>query len=382
MDINTSEFGNEVFLGTDEIEDEAVIVNEYDIVSQANDFNIKSLCGFIDDGRISIPQYQRNYVWDKTKASKLVESLILNLPIPQIFLYESKGEFEIIDGQQRLLSAYFFSKGRFPKNAFRLSLRDEWNEKGGIRDALLNDDGKFETFSLQLGKDNRLNGVTYEERSEIGNTLDIRTLRSIAIRQINPAGNTAKYEIFSRLNTGGVNLTPQEIRCAIATSKMLNFLIELNKDSRWRSLVGVKPNAQLRDLEILHRAISITLLTAKYKPPMKRFLDETAEDYKQFTDEDIVRITEIVDAFFNEPGNSSREYYLASNRFSVPIFESVFAGYYDIKKQKPEFVLTSEMLEQLTNDKLFRDATADKTTNIQQVQNRIGRATEVFNAAG
>ena len=90
-------------------------VREYDITSTPNDFNIQTLYSLIDNGVIIMPPFQRNYVWDQRRASRLIESIILGLPIPQVFLYEKgKNNFYVIDGQQRLLSIYFFIKQRFP----------------------------------------------------------------------------------------------------------------------------------------------------------------------------------------------------------------------------------------------------------------------------
>lgn len=64
-------------------------INEYDITASPNDFNIKTIFDFIESGAVRIPGFQRNYVWDLKRASKLIESIIIGLPIPQIFLYYS-----------------------------------------------------------------------------------------------------------------------------------------------------------------------------------------------------------------------------------------------------------------------------------------------------
>ena len=105
-------------------EEPETVVKEYDITATPNDFNILTLFSLIDNGVIKMPPFQRNYVWDEKRASKLIESIILGLPIPQVFLYEQgKNSFYVIDGQQRLLSIYFFVKQRFPTAEGRLILR-------------------------------------------------------------------------------------------------------------------------------------------------------------------------------------------------------------------------------------------------------------------
>ena len=63
-------------------------VEEYDITVSPNDFNVTTLYNFVDSGAVHVPGFQRNFVWDMRRASRLIESLILGLPVPQLFLYE------------------------------------------------------------------------------------------------------------------------------------------------------------------------------------------------------------------------------------------------------------------------------------------------------
>ncbi len=77
-------------------------IDEYDITASPNDFNVLTIYNFLEAGSVRIPGFQRNYVWDRGRASKLIESLLLGLPVPQVFLYEAgRNEFLVIDGQQR-----------------------------------------------------------------------------------------------------------------------------------------------------------------------------------------------------------------------------------------------------------------------------------------
>jgi hypothetical protein len=100
----------------DDINNDDYQVREYEVTASPNDFNLSTLVSFIESGAIKIPGFQRNYVWDLKRASKLIESIIIGLPIPQIFLYEEgRNSFLVIDGQQRLMSLYYFWKGRFPR---------------------------------------------------------------------------------------------------------------------------------------------------------------------------------------------------------------------------------------------------------------------------
>ena len=114
-------------------ETESGQIDEYDVTATPNDFNVLTLFSFIEAGAVRIPGFQRNFVWDKIRASKLIESLILGIPVPQIFLYEqSKNLFLVIDGQQRLMSIYYFLKRRFPRKDKRGELRAVFFVKRGI----------------------------------------------------------------------------------------------------------------------------------------------------------------------------------------------------------------------------------------------------------
>ena len=109
-------------------------VDEFDITAAPNDFNVLTINSFLESGAVRIPGFQRNYVWDIGRASKLIESLILGLPVPQVFLYEiERNQFLVIDGQQRLMSIYYFVKQRFPRKDKRAELRAIFDKNGKIR---------------------------------------------------------------------------------------------------------------------------------------------------------------------------------------------------------------------------------------------------------
>ncbi|MDR2907796.1 MAG: DUF262 domain-containing protein, partial [Bacteroidales bacterium] len=105
-----------LYEGEDENQEQDISFTEYEISVSPNDFNISTLDSFMNQGIFEIPGFQRNYVWDIKRASKLIESLLIGIPIPQLFLYEQrKNNFLVIDGQQRLLTIYFFKQKRFPR---------------------------------------------------------------------------------------------------------------------------------------------------------------------------------------------------------------------------------------------------------------------------
>ncbi|HWN76482.1 MAG TPA: DUF262 domain-containing protein, partial [Bradyrhizobium sp.] len=136
--------------------------------------------------------------------------------MPQIFLYEAgRNEFLVIDGQQRLMSIYYFIKQRFPRKDKRAELRTIFDEQGKIPNEVLDDDDYFENFRLKLPESlpvhpNRFKGLAYATLGDYKVQFDLRTIRNIIIKQNSPRDDdSSMYEIFNRLNTGGINLKPQ-----------------------------------------------------------------------------------------------------------------------------------------------------------------------------
>src|SRR5260370_27094666 len=153
-------------------EEEDVSAQGYDLTAVPNDFNVSTIVNFIERGVFKIPAFQRHYVWDIRRASKLIESIVLGIPIPQIFLFEQeKNEFLVVDGQQRLMSIYYFVKKRFPRLDQRVGLRRLFDQNGRIPEAALATDAFFENFNLQLParlpkEGNRLNCAHYATLGE------------------------------------------------------------------------------------------------------------------------------------------------------------------------------------------------------------------------
>lgn len=97
-----------------DMQTEETSIISYDISVIPNDFNVMTINNLMETGIIKMPAFQRNYVWDRKRASRFIESLILGLPVPQIFLYQKeRNQFSVIDGQQRLMTIYFFENKDF-----------------------------------------------------------------------------------------------------------------------------------------------------------------------------------------------------------------------------------------------------------------------------
>jgi len=311
-------------------------VIKYDITSSPNDWNVSTLISFIDSGSIIIPRYQRNYVWDKKRASKLIESLILGLPVPQLFLYqEEKNRFSILDGQQRLLTIYFFYKMRFPKSGKRTIMREKYSEFNKFATEFLQDNEYFSEFSLFFGRNregnnNPLQGCKYDTLGDNKINLDLATIRCVIIKQNSPEedDSSSVYEIFDRLNTGGVNLKPQQIRANIYHGEFFEQLFELNKNSKWRELIK-RPNRDdnSRDEELILRMLAMLYFGhTNYSPSMTQFLNRFSNKMKHETSENITFLINVFKGFLQLITAEHIDNFFSDGRFSIGVAESVFCA--------------------------------------------------------
>lgn len=366
-------------------------IKEYDITSTPNDFNISTLFNLIDSGIVKMPPFQRNYVWDIKRASKLIESIILGLPIPQVFLYEKgKNNFYVIDGQQRLLSIYFFIKQRFPTQDGRQMLRDILTGTDTINPTLLSDDRYFKNFALSLPSpvatdENKLNKRKYETLGEYKHAFDyLRTIRSVVIKQNEPDDEDSSiYEIFNRLNTGGQNLTPQEIRMSLFYSPFYQMLLEQNKDVRWRKLLGQETiDLHFKDVEILVRIFAMLWLHSDYQASMKRFLNRFSKIAASFNKEIIDYLEKLLDSFFESCNQlSAKDFYSTNGKFNISLFESVFVATTEQcfkGKTLMDKKVSPSSLATLKSNPDFQAATRDSVASKKSVQTRINLALKII----
>jgi len=378
---------------TEEVEEELEFPIEYNLSSSPNDFNIKTLNDFILSGVIKIPTFQRNYVWDIKRASKLIESIIMGLPIPQLFFYEqSKNNFEVIDGQQRLMTIYYFIKKRFPRMDKRSELRKVFDSEGKIPDNLLYTKEYFEDFNLKLpsqlpNQHNRLSGLNYSTLDEEDkSTFELRTIRSVIIKQHEPKvddGNSCVFEIFARLNTGGMNLKPQEIRTSLYHSNFYKRIYKLNLDPRWRRLTNrEQPDLHMQDIEIILRGFAMLIKGNEYKPSMTRFLNKFSEGMKNWSDDRINYLESIFNEFLEQSRGWSDNCFISQKgKFNMLMYESAFAAIcseaYD-NNHINIFEVTTEELETLKNNPDFITATSQHTTNTTKVKDRLRIAKQIL----
>lgn len=251
----------ECVLSFDDDGDEAVQIAPEDnrIHTSSGDLEIESLHNKKKRGRLVLqPDFQRQYVWDAKKASKLVESAILHIPLPIIYLSEEKdGKEYVIDGQQRLTSFFSFIDGQFPDGkAFKLSGLNVCSELNGK---------KFSDLSDEL-----------QDR--------VRYYKIRAITFQKDSSENLKFEIFERLNTGSVQLNDQELRNCLYRGNFNIALKEMSEDPDFMFICGLKgPDKRMKDIELVLRFCAFYHKTyLNYKAPMRNFLNTEAAEKETF----------------------------------------------------------------------------------------------------
>ena len=241
-------------------ETEEVIPYTYTITSYGADYPVDSLIKRLGHGDIIVPTFdwiseedteivgfQREYVWPRPKADKFIESLLLGLPVPGIFLVKEPTErFLVLDGHQRLHTLHAYYEGVINGKEYRLGE---------------NVQKRF------VGK--RFNDLDTGDRRR----LDDSIIHATVIRQDKPTEDQSSiYIIFERLNTGGVNLQPQEVRVALYHGELVKILQSLNNEDTWRKLYGNK-SRRLKDMEMILRFFAFYYYADHYHRPMKDFLN-------------------------------------------------------------------------------------------------------------
>jgi len=249
--------------GDEDVEDldelSEVLPTSFSITSYGADYPVDGLVKRIEGGDIVVPLFsmapeegqttvgfQREFVWKKPQADRFIESLLLGLPVPGIFLVkEPNGKFLVLDGQQRLRSLQSFYSGVFQGVEFTLEeVQEPWVGKA------------YKTLHP-------------DDRRRLDNSI----LHAIIVRQDQPTEDQSSiYLIFERLNSGGTILQPQEIRVALYHGAFAALLARMNENADWRALYGRK-NSRLKDIELILRFLALYFHAGSYERPMKAFLN-------------------------------------------------------------------------------------------------------------
>ena len=269
----------QVFLSDDEI-NEKYNKGEIRIVTEQARYPLNSIEALLDSEKyIRNPEYQRRKRWNNTRKSRLIESFIMNVPIPPIFLYEiDYSIYEVMDGQQRLTAIYDFYKGKF-----ELEGLEYWQE---------------------------LNGRNYQNLPEqVQKGIDRRYLSSIILLQETAKSKEEaeylKQIVFERLNSGGEKLTAQETRNALHNGKFNRLCIKLSENDPFRKMWNLPLESEgeekllesesyrkMEDVELVLRFFAYRHIE-NLKSPVDKFLDEYLKQANNYSDQTIENLENI-----------------------------------------------------------------------------------------
>jgi hypothetical protein len=313
------------------------------------------------------PDFQRQYVWDPTKASKLIESAILLIPLPIIYLSEEKdGKEYVIDGQQRLTSFFAFIDGTFP------------------------DGSQFKLRGLTVRAD--LNGQKFSDLPE-----DLKDkIVDYKIRVITFLKNSSedlKFEIFERLNTGSVQLNDQELRNCLYRGRFNLALKTMAADPDFMHICGLKaPDTRMRDIELVLRFCSFYHKTyLNYKPPIRKFLNTEAAEQRDISDRELADLQaafknacQIIRSIFDK--HSFKRFYKGREGAPNGLWEpkKFNASIYDIlmytfaKEDKNKVYQNLDAIKEgllflMTEDQEFVDSIELSTSSLQAVTKRFDK---------
>ncbi len=225
------------FSNTNEVDDNEI----YGISTYGTSAEVITVFNRLDRGTYYVPKFQRDFVWRIPQSSSLIESLIMQLPIPAIFLAKDDNENNyIIDGQQRLTS-----------------IKNFYNDEFALKDTI-----------------KVINGKKYSELDEkYRKRLDEYALQLIIVKQEIPDDNNdGIYKIFERINTAGTKLSPQEIRSAAYHGEFSELLSGFAENKQWIDFIKTKNNRRTHQ-ELILRFFALYFDIDNYKAPMKHFLN-------------------------------------------------------------------------------------------------------------
>lgn len=340
-----------------EEESQEVLPFQYSITAYGVDFPVDALVKRVDSGDIYVPKFQRGYVWSMKQASRFIESLLLGLPVPGIFLSKDDDTHRllVIDGQQRLKTLHFFYNGIFAKSGHEFALR--------------NVQGQF-------------TGATYRTLSEEDRRiLDNSLIHATIVKQDQPSDDKSSiFHIFERLNTGGTRLSAQEIRSAIYQGGFNDIIEELNSNSKWRLLYG-PVNNRMRDQELILRFFSFYYNQANYEAPMIEFLNRFMaynRMLQRYSGDELKKVfSDCVSIILDSLGDKA---FKREKIFNAAVYDSIMFGIAKRLEEGPieDKQALKKAYESLMKNDVYILATESRTANEVQVTRRMQLAAQEF----
>lgn len=327
-------------------------------------YSLRNVLDMIEEAELELaPDFQRNQVWKLPQKSGLIESILLQIPLPAFYFAQDKdGKMKVIDGLQRLSTAYDFAR----HETFALSHLEY----------LVDEQGK------------RWNDLSPVWRRRFNQT-------QLVVHVIDPqTPPRVKYDIFKRINTGGTPLNAQEIRHCLTSHRCRDFLKRCAERAEFLDTVGptFRDHVRMADRELVLRFCAFRLLGLEaYRGAMDPYLDEAAawiDDPDRTTDEDLDALErDFVGAMLMARSvfgsHAFRKWpFWTDGRLPLnrPLFESwafVFAEALHLETPVDRAAVLTGARELMTNDQVYADAISTSTGSARKVKYRFDRAREL-----
>jgi uncharacterized protein with ParB-like and HNH nuclease domain len=318
------------------------------------DVAVRELIGMISTDMIDIaPEYQRHFKWSQERQSELIESLFLGIPVPSLYMAtNSDSTWEVIDGLQRITTIVNFAGSA--ENIERISTRSK----------------KLILKGLQ--KLDSLNGLCFEE---LPKSLQLMFLtRPLRVTVLNDRSDfTVRYDLFERLNTGGVTLHPQEIRNCIFIGEFNDFIKGCASQDDFKAVVKMPQNAEISGSleELVLRFFAYLQDSDLFEHGVESFLNNYMEKKtKSFKDRaSLAKIFTKTFSYLKE--NLPRGITRANrpNTTSVVLYEAISVGVAHIFLSKKN--VDPQKLINLLDDKELVKLTTGATNSKKMLMSRI-----------
>lgn len=350
---------------------------ERTVKSQMIEYDLETLVKKINKGVIQLdPDYQRRHRWPTDYSSRLIESLILNIPIPIIYISQnfdadtetSEYRFSVIDGQQRLTA-----------------IRDYFNEEFAL---------------IELETLPELNGMKYSQLPPfLIRRLEERTIKCLRIDStVDPQ---VKLDIFERLNSGSVRLEPQELRNASHQGKFNDLCKELSKNTTYQELLQINPakdadNTKVKKMEDVELVLRYyALKDGKYRNFSKKsnyafkdFLSDGLTDGNKLSEDQLQSFKEKFDwlvSFIHSNLGSTpfakykfeNDQFILQSRFNAAVYDSIIVG---ISEANIDSISEEKRngLKELFKDEQYFDSISGSTNDSSKIIVRIEKVKNLF----
>lgn len=353
--------------------DDVTHLSQRKVYTSQGDLEIESLHGKKGRGMLIVqPDFQRNFVWDSKKSSKLIESALLGIPLPVIYLSEENDCKEyVIDGQQRLTAFFSYIEGNFPEE-------------------YPSDNKEFKLTSLKAFPE--LKGKAFKDLSvELQNKILYYKIRTITFNK--ESDPNLKFEIFERLNTGSVSLSDQELRNCIYRGTYNKLLRELAQDEDFKHIIGIKnSDRRMRDVELVLRFAAFYHASyLNYKPTMRQFLNNDMKRYQDISERDAVQLRKdfknsasIIRSLLDN--HAFKKYklgtvdnpdgYWVPKKFNASLYDVLMVLFSGVDKHvfmKNKDLIYEAWITLMTSDQEFIDSIERSTSSIQAVTKRFDK---------